>query len=181
VGAKRKVQFTDGGAASAHGLVPGQAAVQLDGSGAAAGWGGLAAGGGFAFGAPAQGLAPAAVKVEKSDSGYLGLPAHRWVLGKMAPFDGPGPRSPQCYCRRKYPQPVADSIGPHSTWDCPRRYIERYGRCPGFDAQGLRDPRCWADADTLTQATVEDWKRFIHGCQPQLTKAFSAPGLPKFM
>ena len=181
VGAKRKVQFTDGGAASAPGLVPGQAAVQLDGSGAAAGWGGLAAGGGFAFGAPAQGLAPAAVKVEKSDSGYLGLPAHRWVLGKMAPFDGPGARSPQCYCRRKYPQPVADSIGPHSTWDCPLRYIERYGRCPGFDAQGLRDPRCWADADTLTQATVEDWKRFIHGCQPQLTKAFSAPGLPKFM
>ena len=62
---------------------------------------------------------------------------------------------------------------PHFTWECPVRFYSNYGRCPGFQADGSRDPAAWVNND-ITAATKQDWIDFI--ASQGLSSAVSANG-----
>ena len=84
---------------------------------------------------------------------------------------------PPCRCRDELGFP-----GPHATWDCPLRYFERRGSCPGFFPSGQRDPSAWA-GDNITEETKRRWKHFVsaHNGLPALEQAKSAStGVPNF-
>ena len=63
---------------------------------------------------------------------------------------------PQCTRCHKVP----GGAGLHATWDCPQRYWEVHGACPGFLRYGSRDPAQW-NGDNLTRAAKLDWARLI--------------------
>ena len=133
--------------------------------------------------APAQAPAPI-IKKEKEhppSTGFLGLPAHAWVCGANAapppPQDGSASFLPACRCREDL-----QFVGPHATWDCPLRYFERRGSCPGFFPSGQRDPSAWS-GDNITDATKRLWRHFVsaHDGLPALEQAKSArTGAPNF-
>jgi hypothetical protein len=50
--------------------------------------------------------------------------------------------------------------GPHATWDCPFSFIARYGSCPGFLPNGLRDPAQW-NGDSLNAWAKQAWVKLI--------------------
>ena len=114
----------------------------------------------------------------EQQGGFLGLPAHTWILGKYAPHKGRGALSSQCSCWKKFDAALQGLIGKHARWDCPLRYIERYGFCPGFADSGLRLRSAWIDDDTMTAETVDQWKRLID--DKGLRLARSAPSGPLF-
>jgi hypothetical protein len=116
---------------------------------------------------------------EQQDSGgFLGSPAHFWLLGRYAPHTGRRALWPPCPCRKDFEAALQGLIGKHARWDCPLRYIERFGYCPGFAGSGLRLRSAWIDDDTMTADTVEQWKRFI--VVNDLQRARSAPSGPLF-
>ena len=109
---------------------------------------------------PAAPRAPAVVKPEAVDeTGFLAQPQHEYVCGVgSAAVPSGESRHPYCSCaRRGVPGYVP---GLHATWDCPKRFIKQCGRCPGFRADGSRDPACWL-GDHLTPETRSDWVRFL--------------------
>ena len=70
-------------------------------------------------------------------------------------------RKPQCGCANRYgPAYAAYRPGLHATWDCPHRYIEKWGSCPGFLRNGQRDPSKWT-GNILTRAAKDEWGAFI--------------------
>ena len=190
----------------AHGQVPSggpqRATVKrglsaaMDGAQSSAGGGQGGAGGGGPGGSDGRsdGLDPHAsrvrfspvVKVEhprdggeqQGPGGFLGLPAHPWLLGKYAPYTGRGALSSPCQCSKKFDAALQGVIGKHARWDCPLRYIERFGSCPGFADSGLRLRSAWIDDDTMTADTVGQWKRFIDATG--LQRARNAPSGPLF-
>ena len=105
---------------------------------------------------------------------FVALPAHAWVCGKRAVKNIPGgPRDPQCvHCAKRLPN---TKVGPHATWDCPRRYWSVRGMCPGFKSEWGRVPSAW-HGDELTDATREAWRSFAKA----LRKASGAQGVPSF-
>lgn len=112
--------------------------------------------------APATAPAPHAAPVPAPL--FLGLPASPFIIGPaLAVWGGP---SRSCGCA------VA---GPHASWECPLAYAKRFGPCPGFDAQGQRDPSDWAGND-LTPFAVAAWK--VYKARYNLKQAKSAPGVP---
>ena len=120
-------------------------------------------------------------RLHSPSSGFLGLPAHAWVCGANAapppPQDGSASFMPPCRCREELGFP-----GPHATWDCPLRYFERRGSCPGFFPSGQRDPSAWS-GDNITEETKRRWKHFVsaHDGLPALEQARSArTGAPNF-
>ena len=120
-------------------------------------------------------------RLHSPSSGFLGLPAHAWVCGANAapppPQDGSASFMPPCRCREELGFP-----GPHATWDCPLRYFERRGSCPGFFPFGQRDPSAWS-GDNITEETKRRWKHFVsaHDGLPALEQAKSArTGAPNF-
>ncbi len=47
-------------------------------------------------------------------------------------------------------------LGLHATWDCPLRYIERWGSCPGFLNDGSKDQAQWLPGgEVLTRAAKD--------------------------
>ena len=167
----------------------------MDGAQSSAGGGQGGAGGGGSGGIDGRsdGSAPHAsrgvrfspvVKVDhlgdggEQQGGFLGMPAHLWLLGKYAPHKARGSLAPGCSCWKKFDAAIQGLIGKHARWDCPLRYIERYGYCPGFAESGLRQRSAWIDDDTMTADTVEQWKRFIDA--NGLQRARSAPSGPLF-
>ena len=115
-----------------------------------------------------------------SAKGYLGLPAHAWVCGaRAAPPLPAGTQSfpPRCGCIDALGFP-----GPHATWDCPLRYYIMRGPCPGFLADGRRDPAAWI-GDEISDETRKQWLHYVsaHDGLPALSIARSAStGPPKF-
>jgi hypothetical protein len=113
-------------------------------------------------------------------TGFLGLPAHAWVCGTNAAppmLTGQTSFHPPCRCSQELGFP-----GPHATWDCPLRYFEQRGSCPGFLPSGQRDQRAW-DGDEITTETKRQWKLFVsaHNGMPALVQATSArTGPPNF-
>ncbi len=67
-------------------------------------------------------------------------------------------RLPPCSCGAKHGADYRP--GPHATWDCPFRYIARYGSCPGFLHNGRRDPVQW-NGDSLTARAKQAWVKLI--------------------
>ncbi len=68
------------------------------------------------------------------------------------------PRKPACNCGSKHGP--AYKPGPHCTWECPLRYIQRFGWCPGYLGTGFRDPTKWQGAN-LTPAAKLEWIALI--------------------
>jgi hypothetical protein len=109
--------------------------------------------------------------------GFAGQPMHAYVTGADCAVAPAGtPWMPPCGCANSIvsgPRP-----GPHATWDCPLRYIAKFGRCPGFLLTGLRDPAQWLPGDILTRAAKDDWLQLIaqhHLKLPREKDAHSPP------
>jgi hypothetical protein len=84
-------------------------------------------------------------------------PQHVWITGTdCATFKGRQVQHPQCSRCGKVP----GGAGLHATWDCPLRYWEVHGACPGFLRDGSHDPAQW-NGDNLTRAAKLDWARLI--------------------
>lgn len=121
---------------------------------------------------------PAKVKTEPR---FVGTPAHPVVCGPRAvaaltaalASRPPAARSlgRACSCQLLGGSDAAR----HCSWDCPQRYFELYGSCPGWASGSARDPGCWV-GDEITDATRTQWKQFIaaHGLVPSRATA----GLP---
>ena len=65
---------------------------------------------------------------------------------------------PPCGCGSKHG--AGYRPGPHATWDCPFRYMARYGSCPGFLPSGMKDPSQWS-GDHLTTPAKLAWVLLI--------------------
>jgi hypothetical protein len=103
---------------------------------------------------------------------FCGQPAHQWLVGsRCAPVEAGQVMHPECKCAAMHSHL---GIGLHSTWDCPLRYIQNFGRCPGFDQGGLRDPRSW-QGDQLTDATKAEWVAFIRKHRLQTARGVDEP------
>ena len=90
---------------------------------------------------------------------FLSQPQHVWLTGPGYNAVPAGDsRSPPCGCGSKHGPTYQP--GPHATWDCPLRYIARYGSCPGFLMTGMRDPQQWA-GDNLTRGAKDAWIKLI--------------------
>jgi hypothetical protein len=114
------------------------------------------------------------VRDSNKHSPFCGQPAHSWLVGtRCSPVEAGKVMHPECKCAVMHPHL---GIGAHSTWDCPLRYIQVFGRCPGFDQGGLRDPRAW-QGDQLTDATKADWVAFIRKHRLQTAKGVGEPDL----
>jgi hypothetical protein len=99
-------------------------------------------------------------KVDKDR--FLSQPMHGYVSGRDLAIVPAGHHwQPLCGCRNNAAFAGAPP-GPHATWDCPLRYIEKCGYCPGFRADGTKDPAQWAPGgDVLTRATRDAWLTLI--------------------
>jgi hypothetical protein len=91
---------------------------------------------------------------------FLSQPMHPYVSGKDVASAAEGETfTPPCGCG-SWGTPGYNP-GPHATWDCPLRYIQRYGYCPGFLINGFRDPSQWLPDNTLTRAAKDEWVKLI--------------------
>ena len=103
-----------------------------------------------------------AIKTEPESSPrppFLSQPQHVWLTGPGYNAVPAGDtRSPPCGCASKHGPTYQP--GPHATWDCPHRYISRYGSCPGFLMTGMRDPQQWS-GDNLTRGAKDAWIKLI--------------------
>ena len=88
-------------------------------------------------------------------SGFLGIPGATVIVGQDIGFD-PAPGPPICTCSIAtfFPGTV------HRGFECPLRYIARYGRCPGWTLPGVRIPAAW-NGNCLTPATRAEWLTYI--------------------
>ena len=159
--------YFPGGGTFAFGGPGGSFASPPHGSAA---WGGYAAsppGPAFAPGPPAGGPASRArappVKTEpgagaEEEKPYLGQPQHGYVSGTdCASVPANEVRRPACGCLN---HKLSYVPGLHATWDCPLRYIDQCGHCPGFNLDGSRDPAQW-QGDNLTRAAKQAWIALI--------------------
>jgi hypothetical protein len=91
--------------------------------------------------------------------GFLSQPQHVYVTGVGYNAVPAGEvRSPPCGCGSKHGADYRP--GPHATWDCPFRFIARYGSCPGFLPNGRPDPAQW-HGDSLTARAKQAWVKLI--------------------
>ncbi len=118
-----------------------------------ASWGGFVGsppGSALSPGAPALGpQAPPAAPSIKPEAGggkaedkpFLSQPMHPYVSEiDCASVPAGQSRRPTCGCAN---HKLNYTPGPHATWDCPLRYINQCGSCPGFNLDGSRDPAQW--------------------------------------
>ena len=95
------------------------------------------------------------------DCAFLSQPMHGYVSGEdLAVVPAGMCWKPACGCRNHWP--LGFDPGPHATWDCPYRYIQQCGHCPGFNPDGTKDLSQWLPGGTaLTRATKEKWLELI--------------------
>jgi hypothetical protein len=90
---------------------------------------------------------------------YLSQPLHAYVSGVDCASVPVGQvRRPACGCLNN--AKLSFVPGPHASWDCPLRYIDQCGYCPGFNLDGSRDPAQWQGAN-LTRAAKGAWLALI--------------------
>ncbi len=65
---------------------------------------------------------------------------------------------PPCGCRAKHGALYKQGL--HATWDCPFRYMARYGSCPGFLCNGMKDRTQWS-GEHLTALAKQAWVLLI--------------------
>ncbi len=96
---------------------------------------------------------------QDNKEGFLSQPQHVYITGTGYNAVPAGEqRIPACGCGAKHGADYRP--GPHATWDCPFRYIARYGSCPGFLPSGRRDPAQW-NGDSLTALAKQAWVKLI--------------------
>jgi hypothetical protein len=159
--------YFPGGGMFAFGGPGGQFASPPPGSAAWGGYAGSPPGPAYSAGPPAHGPPPRAhAPVVKADPGagaveekpYLGQPQHGYVSGTdCASVPANEVRRPACGCLN---HKLTYTPGLHATWDCPLRYIDQCGHCPGFNLDGSRDPAQWQDGN-LTRAAKAAWLALI--------------------
>jgi hypothetical protein len=93
---------------------------------------------------------------------FLSQPLHVYVAGTDAGTVPPGScLRPSCGCSSRL-RAVGVIPGLHATWDCPLRYIEQCGSCPGFNNDGSKDPAQWLPGgEVLTRAAKDEWLELI--------------------
>ena len=85
---------------------------------------------------------------------FLGQPQHIYLTGPGYNAVPAGEvRVPPCGCGSKHG--AGYRPGPYATWDCPFRYMARYGSCPGFLPSGLKDPAQWSGDHLTTPAKLQ--------------------------
>ena len=96
------------------------------------------------------------------DKPFMGQPQHGYVSGlDLAAVPAGQVWQPPCGCAGRAVFAGAPP-GLHATWDCPLRYIERFGFCPGFHPDGTKDPAQWAPGgDVLSRASKDKWADLI--------------------
>ena len=100
---------------------------------------------------------PVAIKQEVQS--FLSQPMHGYVTGDDCAVVPAGEqRKPPCGCANKHGPHYHP--GPHATWDCPHRYIARFGFCPGFLPTGFRDASQW-NGPNLSRAAKAAWVKLI--------------------
>ena len=108
-------------------------------------------------------LGPAHAR-DKSSRGppFLSQPLHVYVAGTDSGTVPPGTcLRPQCSCSNRL-VPMGIHPGLHATWDCPLRYVEQCGFCPGFNKDGSKDLAQWMpNGEVLTRAAKEAWIELI--------------------
>ena len=99
-------------------------------------------------------------------TGFIGLPTAKVIVGQDIGFDlVPGPPTCTCAINIFFPGSV------HRGYECPLRYIARFGSCPGWALPGARIPSAW-NGDTLAPATRAEWTAYI--IRHKLTSARAA-------
>ncbi len=95
------------------------------------------------------------------DGAFLSQPMHGYVVGEdLASVPAGACWKPVCGCRSH--GPPGFNPGPHATWDCPYRYIQQCGHCPGFNPDGTKDLSQWLPGGTiLTRAAKAKWHELI--------------------
>ena len=116
------------------------------------------------------------------DKPFMGQPQHGYVSGlDLAAVPAGQVWRPPCGCAGRAVFAAAPP-GLHATWDCPLRYIERFGFCPGFHPDGTKDPAQWAPGgDVLSRASKDKWAELIekHGLPLPREKGARAPDFRK--
>ena len=128
---------------------------------------------------------PPAVAVKQEPAGgvksygFLSQPQHAYVSGLDCDIVPVGhSRRQHCWCRNSHgPHYIP---GPHATWDCPHRFIKRFGSCPGFLANGFRDPTMW-HGDNLVKAGKQAWVDFIQQHDLPIPMGSGAAAPPFYM
>ena len=68
---------------------------------------------------------------------------------------------PQCTCANRL-SALGIHPGLYATWDCPLRYVEQCGFCPGFNNVGSKDPTQWMPCgEVLTRSAKDAWIKLI--------------------
>ena len=99
---------------------------------------------------------------QPGDKPFMSQPMHGYVSGlDLAVVPAGHVWRPPCGCASRAVFAAAPP-GLHATWDCPLRYIEWFGFCPGFHPDGTKDPAQWAPGgDVLSRASKDAWVKLI--------------------
>ena len=98
---------------------------------------------------------------------FLGKPVSGLVIGNNIALASLGPGRPcSCAIASAYPGRL------HRPFECPIRFHQHLGQCPGWTAAGARIPSCWISED-LTPACRAEWANFAK----TLPSAHAAAGI----
>ena len=147
----------------------------------------LAASGPASFGlslaAPAHGASAVGeagsqlARGKKPERKFLSQPLHAYVSGEdCASVPRGSAWLPPCGCKNHGPADY--NPGPHATWDCLLRYIQRYGSCPGFHTNGMRDSAQWLGGNILTKEAKNSRMVLIKDLDLPLAQNAGAPPPP---
>jgi hypothetical protein len=129
---------------------------------------------------PPSSAAPAVPAIKTEPPGkvpFTAQPQHVYVTGLNYNSIPAGEvRRPACSCGRRPGSSYRP--GPHATWDCPLRYWQVFGCCPGFLPSGQRDPNQWS-GDSLTPEARRAWVDLIRNKNLQVPVCDGA-GSPPF-
>jgi hypothetical protein len=112
-------------------------------------------------------------KNQNKNKPFASQPLHAYVTGNdTARVPWGQVLEPQCGCANHHHH----NPGPHAVWDCPHRYLVLFGECPGYLANGLRDPSKWTpDGANLTRAGKDEWISMIEKHRLPLPYAYAGP------
>ena len=108
---------------------------------------------------PPTSVPQAAVFVKAEKDPFSCQPQHVYVTGDhYNAIPSSEVRRPVCSCGRRFGPSYRPGL--HATWDCPLRYWQLWGCCPGFLQSGERDPSQWV-GNSLTPAARRAWVALI--------------------
>jgi hypothetical protein len=103
---------------------------------------------------PAAPAVPIASPTQPKPPLYVAKPCSALIVGPALGLARLGPGRP-CACAINAAFPGRQ----HRTFECPLRYHQVRGRCPGWTPAGSRVPACWT-GDDLTPACRDEWRDF---------------------